>query len=158
MNTPIPKESEILVKVREAKESTRRIPNPDGPDPVLGKFWFIIDIKAPVRDLYVPVSIASGKKPTGFSYQIEGTVPGAIKSTDIECRGEGITQITHGTILYCKIPAGLTATFKIRVEMRGALSKAYRILIYQIQYKHNPTDARYQKLPQDIRSKMQKFS
>lgn len=149
--------ADMIVKVREMKESSRRVDNPDGPDPVIGKFWFTLDITALVRDIYIPVSISSGKKPTGFSYQIEGTVPGTIKTMNISCKGEGITQVTHGTIVYCKIPAGLTATFEIRVEMRGALSKEYRIVIYQIQYKFSPTDTRYQKSSQDIRSKTEKF-
>ncbi|HWH16478.1 MAG TPA: hypothetical protein VNU25_02770 [Candidatus Paceibacterota bacterium] len=154
MNTPEPG---VVIKVKDLKESARRIPDPDKPDPVHGKFWFTIDITALAQDVYVPLSVASGKKPAGFMYQIEGTAPGAIKSTDISSKGDGILQVTHGTILYAKIPAGKTATFKLRIEMRGALNKTYGITLYQIQYKWSPTDARYQKLAQAIRSKMEKF-
>jgi hypothetical protein len=68
-----------------------------------------------------------------------------------------VLQVTHGTIVYAKIPSGRTATFKLRIEMRGVLNKTYGITLYQIQYKWSPTDARYQKLPQTIRSKMEKF-
>lgn len=147
----------IIVKAKDREESTRRIPDPSKPDSVHGKFWFTIDITAVAKDVYVPLSIASGKKPAGFMYQIEGTAPGAIKSTDITCKGDGILQVTHGTISYAKIPAGKTATFKLRIEMRGSLGKVYGISIYQIQHKWHPTDTRYQKLAQTIRSKMEKF-
>ena len=148
----------LVVDVRDTKESFRRTRVPDGPDPIVGKFSFVIDIAAVAGDVYLPVSIASGKKPTGFVYQIEGTVRGFISTTDISCTGEGITQITLGTIVYCKIPKGMTATFRIRVEMKGQVGKSYRIVIRQIQYKRDPGDARYQRSPQDIRTKMLKFS
>ncbi|HEY0948029.1 MAG TPA: hypothetical protein VGE53_00855 [Candidatus Paceibacterota bacterium] len=157
MSTEQANSQDLAVKVTEIKESARRMPNPDGPDPVIGKFWFTLDVTALTRDLYVPVSISSGKKPTGFSYLIEGTVPGSIKTTDISCKGEGVTQITHGTIIYAKIPKGFRATFSIRIEMRGTLGKSYRTVLYQMQYKLSPTDTRYQKLPLDIKGKMEKF-
>lgn len=151
-------QTHILVKVRDTKESSRRERDPDGPDPVTGKFWFDIDITAIEKDIYLPLSIASGKKPTGFVYQIEGTAQGSILTTDIKCKGSGITQITLGTLLYCRIPAGMTGTFSIRVEMRGQLGKSYRVAIRQINYKLDPGDARYQKSSQDIYAKMLKFS
>lgn len=154
MNTPEPG---VVIKVKDQQVSARRIPDPTKQDSVHGKFWFTIDITALAKDVYVPLSVASGKKPAGFMYQIEGTAPGTIKSTDISCKGDGILQVMHGTILYAKIPAGKTAMFKLRIEMRGALGKTYGITIYQIQYKWYPTDTRYQKLAQAIRSKMEKF-
>ncbi len=157
MNTPRTGESGIVVKVRDLEESARRIPDPLKPDAVHGKFWFTIDITATTKEVYIPLSVASGKKLAGFMYQIEGTAPGTIKTTDISCKGDGVLQVTHGTILYAKIPAGKTATFKLRIEMRGVLNKTYGITLYQIQYKWSPTDARYQKLAQTIRSKMEKF-
>lgn len=157
MSTKPTESQDLVVKVREIKESTRRVSNPDGPDPVIGKFWFTLNVTAVARDLYIPVSISSGKKPTGFSYLIEGTIPGSIKTTDIFCKGEGITQITHGTIIYAKVPTGFTATFAIRIEMRGTIGKSYRTVLYQIQYKFSPMDTRYQKLPLDIKGKMEKF-
>lgn len=157
MSTPLPAQPGLVVKVKDREESARRIPDPEKPDTVHGKFWFTIDLTAAGKDAYVPLSVASGKKPAGFLYQIEGTAPGSIKSTHIECKGDGVLQVTHGTILYAKIPAGRTATFKLRIEMRGALNKTYGITIYQIQYKWSPADARYQKLAQAITSKMEKF-
>lgn len=158
MNDPIPgTDPYIRINVRHADESSRRTKVLDGPDPVIGKFWFVIDITAISRDVYLPLSITSSKKPTGFVYQIEGTVQGFISSTDISCQGESVTQVTLGTLVYCKIPLGKTATIKIRVEVRGQLGKSYRVAIRQINYKLDPGDARYQKSPQDMRSKMLKF-
>lgn len=147
----------IRVRVRSIKESARKIPVPEKPDPVLGKFWFDVDVSAGPRDVYVPLSVASGKKPTGFVYQIEGTTEGTISTTDISCEGDGITQVTLGTLLYAKIPALMTASFRIRIEMRGRLGKSYRVVLRQINFKLDPGDARYQKLPQDISGKMLKF-
>lgn len=148
----------IIVDVLSTKKSFRRTHNPDGPDPVTGKFSFIIDIAADAKDIYLPISISSGKKPTGFVYQIEGTAQGFISTTDISCRGDKITQVTLGTIVYCKIPAGMTATFRIRIEMRGQIGKAYRSVIREIHYKFDPRDARYQESLQDLGTRMLKFS
>lgn len=147
----------LLIRVRDRKENVKRTKVDDGLDPVTGKFWFTIDITAALQDIYFPISMASGKKPTGFVYQIEGTAQSSISTTDISCRGEGVTQITLGTITYCKIPKGMTAEFRIRVEVRGQIGKLYRIVIYQINYKLNPSNARYQKSHQDIHTKMVKF-
>lgn len=159
MSSPIPViDQHTRIKVRDTNESFRRTKVKDGPDLVVGKFWFEIDITAVSKDIYIPLSIASGKKPTGFVYQIEGTVQGFILATDITCKGEAITQITLGTIVYSKIPAGMTGAFKIRVEIRGQVGKSYRVLIRQINYKFDPGDARYQKLLQNIHGKMLKFS
>ncbi|KND47115.1 MAG: hypothetical protein AB199_01645 [Parcubacteria bacterium C7867-004] len=159
MSNPVTTPSaNLLVDVQDIKRSFRRTYVPDGPDPVIGKFSFILDITAPTEDIYIPVSIASGKKPTGFVYQIEGTVPGLISTTAISCEGDGIAQITLGTIVYAKIPKGLTSTFRIRVEMRGKVGKSYTVAIRQINYKRNPSDTRYQKSLQEIRAKMLKFA
>lgn len=154
----IPLEKDILVDVKDTEENFRRTRIPDGPDRVIGNFIFIIDITALGKDLYVPLSIASGKKPTGFVYQIEGTAQSSILKTDISCRGDNITQVTLGTIVYCKIPASMTATFRIRVETRGQVGKLYKIAIRQIRYKLNPLDIRYQILLENLQTKMLKFS
>jgi hypothetical protein len=118
----------------------------------IGEFFFLIDITATDRDVYIPLSIASGKKPTGFIYQIEGTAEGTISTTNISCKGVGVMQVTLGTLLYCKIPKGKTATFRILIEMRGKIRKEYRIVIGRIQYKYDPSDARYQKVLPILRS------
>lgn len=117
-----------------------------------------LHITAADKALYVPLSIASGKKPTGFVYHIEGTAEGAISTTDLSAKGEGVTKITLGTLLYCKIPAGKTATFRLLVEMRGKAGKTYGVVINRINYKYQPTDARYQKLDTNLKSKTIRFS
>lgn len=151
-------EKNIMVDVKDTEENFRRTRIPDGPDRVIGNFIFTIDINAPTKDLYIPLSVASGKKPAGFVYQIEGTAQSSILKTDISCRGENITQVTLGTIIYCKIPAGMTATFRIRIETRGQVGKLYKIAIRQIRYKFNPLDTRYQILLENLQTKMLKFS
>lgn len=150
-------DSYIRVVAKNTEERARRTKVINGPDPVTGKFWFEIAITAVSQAVYIPLSIASGKKVTGFVYQIEGTAQGFIATTDIACKGDDITQITLGTMVYCKIPAGIKATFRIRVEVRGQLGKSYKVAIRQICYKLDPGDARYQKIPQDIQTKMLKF-
>ncbi len=130
---------------------------PEGRDIGAGEFFLLVDITAVSEAIYIPLSIASGKKPTGFVYQIEGTGEGIISTTTISVKGDGVTQVTLGTILYAKIPAGKTATFRILVEMRGQLGKAYSIVINRIQYKFDANEARYQKTPQEIKTKTLKF-
>lgn len=152
-----PEINPLLIKVRDTKESIRRTRNPDGPDPVTGKFWFDIDITAVTRDIYLPLSIASGKKPTGFVYQIESTALSSILTTDISYKGDGVTQVTLGTLVYCKIPVGRTASFHIRIEIKGKVGKEYRAVLRQVNYKFDPGDARYQKSLQEIPGRTAKF-
>ena len=123
----------------------------------MGEFFQKLDISAVGGDVYIPVSIASGKKTTGFIYQIEGTAKGAISTTTIECDGEGITQITLGTIVYSKIPVGKTATFRILIVTKGQMKKEYRVVINQINYKLDPGDARYVKEQVQIGTKFVQF-
>lgn len=143
----------LEVRVQKSQGRYKRIRDPKGPDSGIGEFFLLMDIAAQEKTAYIPISIASGKKPTGFVYQIEGTAPGAISTTDISCTGRGVTQIISGTILYAKIPKGKTATFRILVEMRGKAGKEYTILFERIHYKFDPSDARYQKFEEEIRSK-----
>lgn len=159
MNTPDAPLSEVM-RVRSIKTQGRfkRIRNPGGPDTGLGEFFLLLEVTALTRDLYIPLSIASGKKPTGFVYQIEGTGQGDISTTTISWNGDGVTQITLGTIVYVKIPAGKTGTFRILIEMKGFMQKSYSILIPRMNYKHNPADARYEKAFPDIRSRVVTFT
>jgi hypothetical protein len=86
-------------------------------------------------------------------YQIEGTSEASLSTTDISCSGKGVTQITLGTILYCKIPAGKTATFRLLIQVRGKTGGEYRIVINRINYKFAPTDARYEKYTDELSTK-----
>jgi hypothetical protein len=148
----------LYCKLQESQARFKRIHNPEENDTGLGEFFLLLDIIALQETVYVPLSIASGKKPTGFVYQIEGTAEGDISTTDISCRGEEVTEITLGTLLYTKIPQGKTATFRILVEMKGNPGKEYKIVINKINYKLDPSDARYKKFDTAIGTKVLKFS
>lgn len=118
----------------------------------------MIDIKAKKENVFIPINIASGKKTTGFMYQIEGTAEGQITSASVECRGEGVLQVTVGTILYTKIPQGKTATFRIQASVRGQMSKTYNIVINRINYKLAVTDGRYRQYIKPIPTDSVKLS
>ncbi len=148
----------ITVRVAKSQARFKRIRDPHGPDRGTGEFFLLVDVMAPQETVYIPVSIASGKKPTGFVYQIEGTAAGEIVTTDISCSGAGVTQVTSGTILYAKIPKGKTASFRILVEMRGKVGKEYAIIIDRINYKFDPSAARYERFLQETKSKTLKFN
>lgn len=147
----------IMVRLSKTQGRFKRARNPQGRDAGIGEFLMLLDITALQQDVYIPISIASGKKPTGFVYQIEGTRQGTISTTDISCRGEKITQVTLGTILYAKIPKGMTASFRILIEMGGQMEGTYSIMVNRINYKFNPIDARYTKILGEIRSAVLKF-
>lgn len=122
----------------------------------LGKFLLLIDAQANKETLYIPISIASGRKSTGFIYQIEGT-SGATGIADISFQGKDATTVTSGSISYCKIPIGKTATFKILAEVTGKLGKSYKIVISRINYKLNPNDLRYKRYLTEISTESLKF-
>lgn len=153
----MPMNESIKVRLEKTQGHFKRVRNPKGADSGIGEFLFLITITAVEETVYIPLSVASGKKPTGFVYQIEGTAEGSIVTTDITAKGKGVTQITLGTILYLKIPKGVTATFRLLVTMEGKAEKSYKIVINEINYKHDPSDARYKKYLEDISSKTLKF-
>lgn len=150
---PIP----LTVHVVKRNAHMRRVPGVHGAEAVKGTFLFVLEITAPVQAVYIPLSAASGKKPAGFVYQIEGTAEGAISTTDVSSKGEGVTQVTSGTLLYGKIPAGKTATVRVVIEMRGRVGKEYSIIIDHINYKGDPNDARYQKYETPLVSEVGKL-
>jgi hypothetical protein len=152
------KDDNITVKIKKDQARFERIKKKDEPDKGVGHFLLMIDITAKSGDIYVPLSIASGKKPTGFIYQIEGTAEGMIANADVTVRGEWVTQITVGTLLFAKIPQGSTASFRILTTIRGKIGKTYKITITRINYKLNQTDPRYQQYIKEIVSDSVKFS
>jgi hypothetical protein len=153
---PVITEPAISVRIRKTNAHFRRM-REGGVEFGAGKFFLLIDITAIKEDIFIPISIASGKKPTGFIYEIVGTKAGMISTTDISCEGKEISQITLGTILYCKIPATKTGTFRIIVETRGKIGGVYNIVINRINFKHDPSDARYGKFVEDLSSESVKF-
>lgn len=146
------KDANISVKVKKKQARAERIRLDDAKDKVLAKFYIELDITAKQENVFIPLSIASGKKTAGFMYQIEGTAPGSIATANITVRGEGVTQVTVGTLLYAKIPAGKTATFQIHAVVRGFFSKAYKIVFTRLNYKLQLTDTRYQQYLKEIHS------
>jgi len=147
----------VFFKVKESKAFFVKDRDEAGKAVSHGQFTLYLEVIALQQTLYIPTSLASGKKPTGFVYQIEGTAPGQIHTTEISCKGEGTSQVTLGTLLYTKIPQGKTATFRIYVDMKGSLNKTYRILINRINYKFDPSDARYKRFDVAIASKPVEF-
>ncbi|MBX9906491.1 hypothetical protein K2X96_01165 [Patescibacteria group bacterium] len=147
----------IDVAVEKTQERFTRVRNPDGPDKGIGKYLLVIAITAKKEEVSVPISVASSKKTTGFVYHIEGTAPGFISTAEVSCQGKDVSQVTLGTILYCKIPAGKTATFRVQVEITGGISKTYRVFINRINYKLNLLDTRYRKFLPEISTKPLQF-
>jgi hypothetical protein len=147
----------IEVKVKKKQARFQRIKQKGVEDKAVGKFYLEIDITAKQQTIFVPLSVASGKKVAGFMYQIEGTAEGQIDTTDIKTRGDGVEQVTIGTLLYAKIPAGKTASFQIQATIRGKFGKVYKIVFTRLNYKLNLTDARYQQYLKEIPSESVKF-
>jgi hypothetical protein len=152
------KDAYIEVKVKKNQAHFERIKQKGEDDRAVGKFYIEIDITAKEENIFIPISIASGKKTAGFMYQIEGTAPGSIATADIRVRGDGVTQVTLGTLLYAKIPTGKTASFEIRATTRGAFGKTYKIVFTRLNYKLHLTDARYQQYLKEIHSESVRFS
>lgn len=122
-----------------------------------GQFFMRLGITALQNTIHIPLSLASGKKPTGFVYQIEGTAAGALAGAEVSCTGAGITKVTLGTLLFAKIPKGSTANIRMVVDVKGELGKEYAVVVNRINYKLQPTDARYKKLDTAISTKVLKF-
>lgn len=146
------KDAYIAVKVKKNQAHAERIKLNGVPDKAIGKFYIEVDITAKQETVFIPLSVASGKKVAGFMYQIEGTAEGKVATADVVVRGEGVTQVTLGTLLYAKIQTGKTASFQIRATTRGKFGKEYKIVFTRINYKLNLTDARYQQYLKEIHS------
>jgi hypothetical protein len=152
------KDDYIAVKIKKNQARFQRIKKKGEEDKAVGKFYIEIDITAKQKEVFIPVSVASGKKVAGFMYQIEGTAPGLIATTDIRARGEGVSQVTLGTLLYAKIPTGKTASFEIQATIRGKFGKRYKIVFTRLNYKLNLTDVRYLQYLKEIHSDSVSFS
>ncbi len=140
----------ITVKVDTNQAHFQRIKKKDVEDKAVGNFLLELAVSATQQPVFIPLSIASGKKPAGFLYQIEGTAEGMLAGASVTCRGDGVTQVTLGTLLYAKIPTGKTASFRIQATIRGKFGKTYKIIISRINYKLTLSDARYQQYFKEI--------
>lgn len=146
------KDAYIDVKVRKSQSSFRGTKPKNHGDSVVGNFFMKVDITAKQGDVFIPISIASGKKIAGFMYQIEGTAEGSVATADIAVRGEGVLQVTVGTLHYAKIGAGQTALFEIRATVRGRYGKSYKLVFTRLNYKLSVADARYQQYLKELHS------
>ncbi len=122
----------------------------------IGKYLLLLNVMASKETVYIPVSIASGRKSTGLIYHIEGTA-GGVATVTVSSKGEGVATVTSGSISYCKIPAGKIATFKIIAQVTGSLGKEYKIVVSRINYKLNPNDLRYKRFLTEIGTETLKF-
>jgi hypothetical protein len=141
----------IQVSLRETVARLNKVPAKTGSYLRVGKYSLFIDVTALNETVYIPVSIASGRKSTGFIYHIEGT-HAERGSASIDCRGEGVSMITAGTLTYAKIPKGKTASFKILADIEGKRTEKYVVVVSRINYKLNTNDARYKRFVTDIRT------
>ena len=153
MGAPSPSDAPLSIRIKETQENFKRIRDPQGPDTGIGTFLLFLEITPRNESVYIPLSVASGKKPTGFIYQIEGTKKGEIVTAGVTVKGTGVEEVTLGTITYARVPAGTGALFRVTIEIKGFMQNSYRVQITNINYKLNPSDARYKKLETSIASK-----
>ena len=146
------KDDFITVKVKKNQGRFKRIKQKGVADKAEGNFYIEIEITAKQQEVFVPLSIASGKKVAGFMYQIEGTAAGSIITANVEGKGTGVSQVSLGTVRYAKRPAGKTASFEIRAVMKGDFGKTYKLVFTRLNYKLTLTDARYQQYLKPIHS------
>ncbi len=152
------KDPYIEVKVAKNQGRFQKIEQNGVADKTLGKFFLEIVITAKQETVYVPISAASGKKTAGFMYQIEGTAAGSIVGTEIKVRGEGVSQVTLGTLIFAKVPGGSSARFQIQATIKGDAGKAYKIVITRINYKLELSEVRYEQYLKEIHSDSIKLS
>lgn len=152
------KDAYIDVKVTKKQGRFKRITEKGVEDKAIGEYYLEVEVTAKEQAVFIPLSIASGKKVAGFMYQIEGTAEGSLATTELRVRGEGVSQVTIGTLRYAKVAAGKTASFQIRAAVRGKFGKVYQIVFTRLNYKLRLDDARYQQYLKEIRSEKVTFA
>ena len=148
----------IEVRVKKNQGRFERIKKKGAEDKAVGKYYLEIAVTALQREVFVPISIASGKKVAGVMYLIEGTGEGSLATASVKARGEGVSHVTVGTLVYAKIPKGVTALFQLQATIRGRFGKHYRLVIVRLNYKFNVSDARYQQYLKEIPTEKVLFS
>lgn len=148
----------IGVKKMKSQSRFGRVKIKGSPDKGLGHYLMVIDVTAKKQNVFIPLSIASSKKATGMVYQIEGTADGSVATAKVSARGEGVTKVTLGTLVYVKIPEGKTASLNVQIEIKGKIGKMYKFIIHRINYKLAVTDARYSQYSKELVSDNLKFS
>lgn len=122
-------------------------------DKFFGKFLIGLAITAKQTHVFIPLSVASGKKTAGFMYHIEGTAEGSIVSAEVRVRGKGVSQVKVGTLLYAKVLAGTMVSCELRITIKGSEKKTYSITITRINYKTQLSDTRYHQYLKEISSR-----
>ena len=148
----------IEVKVKMNQARFQRVKKKEAPDRALGHFFLRFEVLAEQADIFVPLSIATGKKVSGLMYQIEGTDTASPVEASLDVRGEGVKQVTVGTLVFAKVPKGKTGVFEVRATIQGSVGKTYSLVFTRLNYKLALTEARYQQYLKEIRSKSVKFS
>jgi hypothetical protein len=152
------KDAYVEVRVKKNQGRHEKIKQKGRADKVEGKFYLELEIASKQADVYIPLSIASGKKTAGFMYQIEGTDEGSIVSAEVRVRGERVSQVMVGTLTYAKVPAKAKAAFEIRSTIKGKPGKVYKLVFTRINYKLSIAEARYQQYLKEIQSDKVTFS
>jgi len=148
----------VTVKLKKSNARFVRTKIEAGPDKAVGTFVLDIAITAKTETVFVPLSIASGKKPTGFVYQIEGTAESALGSASVATTVDGLTRITAGTIEYLALKKGETAILRLTVVTKGKVGQEYSVVVTRINYKLSQGDARYQQYMKPIASQTLRFA
>lgn len=143
----------ISVATKKSQSRTERIPEKEGRDRATSHFYIELAITAKKDPVYIPLSMASGKKVAGFMYIIEGTSKGTIAQAEVRVPSNDVAHLTIGTLQYVKIPKGVTALCEMRVSVRGFYRESYKIIINRVNYKLSPTDVRYEHYLKEIHSK-----
>ncbi len=151
-------ETSMTVVVKKNKAHFKRVRANKDTASVLGSYLLYVSITAKTNEIFVPLSIASGKKTAGFMYYIEGTAPSSVASAEVEVGGEGVLVVTIGTIRYVKIPPGKSATFVLKVVVRGRYGEVYKIIISKIHYKLFLHEVRYRLFEKTLPSVLLKFA
>lgn len=152
------KDRYIEVKVKKNQGRFRRATQKGVEDKAVGEYYLEIMITAKQSDVFIPLSIASGKKVAGFMYHVEGTAEGSLATTELTVRGDVVSQVTIGTLRYARILGGTSAEFQIKASVRGRSGKAYQIVFTRLNYKTNLQETRYRQYLKEFRSSTVKFS
>jgi hypothetical protein len=151
-------QAHLSIKKQKSQARFTRVRKEGSQDGAIGHYFITLDITAQGETVYVPLTIATGKKTAGFMYQIESTAEASVARAVVDASGKGVTLITLGTLVYVKILARTTVEFRIQVDIRGKLGKQYRLNFYRMSYKHVLTEARYQAYEKPMYSDTLKFS
>ena len=147
----------IAVKVQINQAHFERVRQRGVSDRAYGRFYLQVDISAKNETVFIPTSLASGRKVAGFMYQIEGTAEGSVQSSNIKVKGAGVSQVMLGTLRFAKVLPGKTARFEIQATIKGSFNEVYKLVFTRLNYKLNLADLRYRQYLKAISSKSVKF-